>query len=126
MKTKNVLIEQLKGEREFNPKMNMTDAQINDLAQDVEDELSWKMEKKYIDNSRFMEFINEMATQITEMNFGYETHIGLDDGSTIFTNDAQEFYNEMYDEYETMANNIMGVYKHSDMIMHIYPTKKNK
>ena len=46
MKTKNVLIEQLKGEREFNPKMNMTDAQINDLAQDVEDELSWKMEKK--------------------------------------------------------------------------------
>jgi len=81
-------------------------------------------EKTYIDDSNFMEFIDEMATQITEMNFGDETHIGLDDGSTIFTNDAQEFYNEMYDEYETMANNIMGVYKYHDMIMHIYPNKK--
>ena len=30
-----VLVEQLKGEREFNPKMNITDAQINDLVQDV-------------------------------------------------------------------------------------------
>ena len=34
-----VLLEQLKGEREFNPKMNMTDAQINDLVQDVKDEV---------------------------------------------------------------------------------------
>ena len=81
------------------------------------------MKKIYIEDSDFMEFIDEMATQITEMNFGDETHIGLDDGSTIFTNDAQEFYNEMYDEYETMANNMMGVYKRHDMIMHIYPNK---
>ena len=81
------------------------------------------MKKIYIDDSDFMEFIDEMATQITEMNFGDETHIGLDDGSTIFTNDAQEFYNEMYDEDETMANNMMGVYKRHDMIMHIYPIK---
>mgnify|MGYP006138755733 CR=1 FL=1 len=34
-----VLVEQLKGERDFNPKMNMTDAQINDLIQDVKDEI---------------------------------------------------------------------------------------
>ena len=125
MKTKNILIEQLKGEREFNPKMNMTDAQINDLAQDVEDELSWKMEKKYIDNSRFMEFIHEMATQLTEMNYGADTFVYSEDEPR-FSEEAQDFFNETYDEYETMANNIMGVYKHSDMIMHIYPTKKNK
>ena len=37
-----VLLEQLKGEREFNPKMNMTDAQINDLVQDVKDEVKEK------------------------------------------------------------------------------------
>ena len=30
-----VLLHQLQGEREFNPKMNMTDAQINDLVADV-------------------------------------------------------------------------------------------
>ena len=35
--TFNILVNQLKGERDFNPKMNMTDAQINDLAQDVKD-----------------------------------------------------------------------------------------
>ena len=29
--------------------------------------------KIYIDNSRFMEFIDEMATQITEMNFCNDT-----------------------------------------------------
>tara|TARA_R110000851_G_scaffold131743_1_gene265982 strand:+ start:850 stop:1491 length:642 start_codon:yes stop_codon:yes gene_type:complete len=42
MKTKNVLLEQLKGEREFNPNMNMTDAQINDLVQDVDTEILMK------------------------------------------------------------------------------------
>ena len=92
-----------------------------------------KIENTYVDDSRFMEFIDEIATQITEMNFGYETYedenrILIDKGESFmnFTDEAQEYYNEMYDEYEMMANNIMGVYKHHDMIMHIYPTKKNK
>tara|TARA_R110000803_G_scaffold133018_2_gene200204 strand:- start:2 stop:259 length:258 start_codon:yes stop_codon:yes gene_type:complete len=77
-------------------------------------------EKKYIDNSRFMEFIDEIATQITEMNFGADTtkeiKDGLSDGYvTIFTDEAQEYYNEMYDEYEMMANNIMGVYSDNEL-----------
>ena len=71
------------------------------------------MEKKYIDNSRFMEFIDEMAIQITEMNFGQETWNvdeleKLDEGYK-FTSDAQEYYNEM------MANNIMGVYSDNEL-----------
>ena len=78
------------------------------------------MEKTYIDNSRFMEFIDELATQITEMNFGADTtkeiKDGLSDGYvTIFTDDAQEYYNEMYGEYEMMANNIMGVYSDNEL-----------
>jgi len=32
---KNLLKHQLEGEREFNPKMNMTDGQINDLVADI-------------------------------------------------------------------------------------------
>ena len=76
--------------------------------------------KTYIDNSRFMEFIDELATQITEMNFGADTtreiKDGLSDGyATIFTDEAQEYYNEMYDEYEMMANNIMGVYNDNEL-----------
>ena len=75
--------------------------------------------KTYIDNSRFMEFIDEMATQITEMNFGQETfeeksiYIDGEDKNHYelqFTNEAQEYYNQMYDEYEMIANKIMGVY----------------
>tara|TARA_R110001583_G_scaffold21580_4_gene82014 strand:- start:312 stop:608 length:297 start_codon:yes stop_codon:yes gene_type:complete len=76
--------------------------------------------KTYIDNSRFMEFIDELATQITEMNFGADTtreiKDGLSDGYvTIFTDEAQEYYNEMYEEYEMMANNIMGVYSNNEL-----------
>jgi hypothetical protein len=75
--------------------------------------------KTYVDNSRFMEFIDEMATQITEMNFGQETWNvdeleKLDEGYK-FTNEAQEYYNEMYSEYEIMANNIMGVYSDNEL-----------
>ena len=81
-----------------------------------------KKEKTYIDDSNFMEFITEMATQLTEMNYGADTFVYSEDEPR-FSEEAQDFFNETYDEYETMANNIMGVYKHHDMIMHIYPNK---
>ena len=86
------------------------------------------MKKTYVDDSRFMGFIDELATQITEMNFGADTtkeiQDGLSDGiAIVFTDEAQDFYNEKYDEYETMINKMIGVYKHHDMIMHIYPNK---
>jgi len=68
--------------------------------------------KTYIDNSRFMEFIDELATQITEMNFGADT---WNADRMVFTDEAQEYYNEMYDEYEMMANNIMGVYNDNEL-----------
>ena len=76
--------------------------------------------KTYVDNGSFMEFIDEIATQITEMNFGADTtkeiKDGLSDGYvTIFTDEAQEYYNEMYGEYEMMANNIMGVYSDNEL-----------
>ena len=86
-----------------------------------------KIENTYVDDSRFMEFIDELATQITEMNFGADTW-KEEDGHRVmvFTDEAQEYYNEMYSAYEMMTNNIIGVYKHHDMIMHIYPINKNK
>lgn len=87
-----------------------------------------KVSKKYIDNSRFMEFVSEMATQLTELNFHEDTFIAIQSEDAVdeeykFTDEAQDFFNERYDEIETMVNNIMGVYKHSDMVLHIYPEK---
>lgn len=68
-----------------------------------------KPDKIYIDNSRFMEFISEMATQLTEMKYGADTFI-YSDTDPLFSEEAQDFYNETYDEFEGMANRIMGVY----------------
>jgi len=49
-----------------------------------------------------MEFINEIATQITEMNFGADTYYNYDRNKHKFTDEAQDYYNEMYDEYEDL------------------------
>ena len=66
-------------------------------------------DKIYIDNSRFMELIDELATQITEMKFGEDTYraVGHD---VVMWDDAQEYYNEKYDEYEGLFNNIANIY----------------
>ncbi len=76
--------------------------------------------KTYIENSRFMEFVDEMATQLTELNFHDETFRSVQsdgDGGVeyIFTEDAQEFYNERYDEVENMLNVFMGVYSDNEL-----------
>ncbi len=72
-----------------------------------------KINKTYIDNSRFMEFISEIATQLTEMNYGDDTFVYSEDEPR-FSEEAQDFYNETYDEYEGMANEIMGVYSDNE------------
>lgn len=71
-------------------------------------------DKIYIDNSRFMELVSELATQITEMNYGAETYgqsseVGQEH-VMMFQEEAQDYFNEMYDEYEMMFNNIANIY----------------
>tara|TARA_R110002110_G_scaffold129823_3_gene309967 strand:+ start:165 stop:470 length:306 start_codon:yes stop_codon:yes gene_type:complete len=79
------------------------------------------MGKIYIENSRFMEYIDELATQITEMNYGAETYKEYKDidhgeeGVITFTDEAQDYYNEMYDEYEGLTNNLLGVYSNTEL-----------
>ena len=78
------------------------------------------MSKIYIENSRFMEFIDEIATRITEEKFGDEAtkeiQDGLSDGTAIvFTDHAQDFYIEAYDEYEGIANRLLGVYSNNEL-----------
>lgn len=77
------------------------------------------IQKKYIDNSRFMEFLDEIATQITEMNFGADTYTEkkIFEGryETVMTEESQDYYNEIYDEYEMMVNKIMGVYSDNEL-----------
>jgi len=71
-------------------------------------------DKIYIENSRFMELIDEIVTQITEKAFGKDTYgqsseVGQED-VMMFQEKAQDFYNEKYDEYEGLFNNIANIY----------------
>ncbi len=55
-----------------------------------------------------MEFIDELATQITEMNFGADTWEEEEEHKVmVFTDEAQDYYNEMYDEYENLYINLI-------------------
>ncbi len=65
--------------------------------------------KIYIENSRFMALIDELATQITEMEFGEDTYraVGHD---VVMLDDAKDYYNEKYGEYERLFNNIAYIY----------------
>ena len=72
------------------------------------------MAKIYIDNARYMEFIDDIATQITIQRFGEDTYtlsseVGQED-ITMFQEDAQDFYNEQYDWVETMLNKTLNIY----------------
>ena len=69
------------------------------------------MKKTYINNSYFMEFVDEIATQLTELNFHEETfYMDNKTDKLSFTPESLEFYNDRFDEIERMANKIMGVY----------------
>jgi len=64
------------------------------------------------ENSRLMELVDSLATHITEMNFGLDTYGGSSEVGQetvmMFTEEAQDYYNEMYDEYETLINNYLN------------------
>ena len=62
-------------------------------------------------NDKEMEFIDEIATQLTEERFGeYYNNTGFDnvkDRTYTLTDEAQDFYNERYDEIETLYINLI-------------------
>lgn len=68
------------------------------------------MSKHRIPNDKWIEFISEIATQLTELNFHEETFwFDAEQNQTTFTEEAQDYYNEMYDEYETLLENILDI-----------------
>jgi len=72
--------------------------------------------KVYIDNSRFIEFVSEITDKIVEAQFG----VGFDknedeEGNTTYTEEAQDVFNEKYDEVESMLNTTLGVYSDNDL-----------
>ena len=73
-----------------------------------------KVNKILVRDSNFLECVDELATQITETKFGENTYgqsseIGQED-LMMFTEEAQDYYNEMFDEYEALLNNTLNVW----------------
>jgi len=72
------------------------------------------MEKILVSDSRFLECVDEIATQITEMQFKENTWVvvvleRLGEGYR-FTEEAQDFYNDKFDEIEALLNNTLNVW----------------
>ena len=74
-------------------------------------------DKIYVNNSRYMEFVSDLADEITDLKFGsnHEVEIkdGLSDGTAyVLTDEAKEYYLQKYDEIEEALNNTLNI--HSD------------
>jgi hypothetical protein len=70
--------------------------------------------KILVSDSSFLECVDELATQITEMNFGEDTYTEnkIFEGKyeTVMTEDAQDYYNEKFDNYEDLINKYLNVW----------------
>tara|TARA_R100001163_G_C5051096_1_gene187878 strand:+ start:1230 stop:1475 length:246 start_codon:yes stop_codon:yes gene_type:complete len=71
------------------------------------------MSKHRIPNEKWMEFIDEVVTQMLELEFGeYYKNTGFDnveDKTYTLTDEAQDFFNERYDEVETLLENTLDI-----------------
>jgi len=68
------------------------------------------MSKHRIPNDKWIEFVSEIATQLTELNFHEETFwFDAEQNQTNFTDEAQDFFNERYDEVETLLENTLDI-----------------
>ena len=72
------------------------------------------MAKIHLDNSNYMEFIDEIATQMTEIEFKEHTFIWEDD-IKFLSEQAENFYNEKYDEIEILLNGILNIYSNNEI-----------
>ena len=57
--------------------------------------------------SNEMEFIDEIAIAITEMKFKEDCYYWYGENEHKMIEEAQDFYNEMYDEIENLYNNLI-------------------
>lgn len=71
-------------------------------------------DRNYIDSSRFIEVVGDLAKDVTEERFGEFTYEYNEEGKVhMFTDEAQDFFNDKYDEIETMLNVSFNTYNSS-------------
>lgn len=71
--------------------------------------------KTYIDNSRFIEIISNLAGEITVLHWGEKaSFIEEENGDTRYTEEAQDCFNEKYDEIESLFHVTLNLYSDKD------------
>jgi hypothetical protein len=71
------------------------------------------MAKVYVNNSRYLEAISDMAEVTVVAKFGDDAMVWDDDGGS-YTEEAQDLFNETYDYYETIIQKTLNVYSEDD------------
>lgn len=67
------------------------------------------MSKIKIDNSNYIEFASEMAGSMTELKFGNKTYKDNTSDCLEYTDEAQDFFDEKYDEVQEQMESILGI-----------------
>ena len=76
----------------------------------------------YLDNSSYVEFIAELAQEMTYLAYGLDTYKFKEgkDGNTIitaeFTEEAQDYYNSSYEYIELRLNKGLGIHSNEKLI----------
>jgi len=73
------------------------------------------MRKTFVDNSLFIETISELAEQRIKEKFGDSGYI-IDENESRYTEEAQDYFNEIYDEIEFTLNKTLNVHSSEDNI----------
>ncbi len=69
------------------------------------------MAKIYIDNAKYMEFVSDIAHMMVEQSFNIEDI--WNDG--VYHDEAQEYFNDKYDEVETMLNKTLNIHSNNEL-----------
>ena len=70
------------------------------------------MRKTYLDNEVFVELVTELADSITVVRFGEGAYKHLANLDFKYTDEAQDYFNEMYDEYQGLLESLNIVSSH--------------
>ena len=72
--------------------------------------------KLYLDNSKMLEYLCDTTEKVVYAKFGDSAVVDDDEveDGTKYTEEAQDFFNEQYDEIETILHTVLGVHSEDD------------
>ena len=93
-----------------NAKIEMYEGMVEKLRYTIVSKKRNSTDKILVSDDAFLSCVDELATQITEMNYGAEAYDVDDSENLVFTEEAQDYYNEMFCEYEELINATLNVW----------------